>query len=599
MNRPAVLLKEAASLEEQFQSSRPWRTIARVYGRDRKALLQVFVLFFLKHSPAWALPVITANVVDIISRPEAHSIHEFWINAAVGTALVIQNPLSTLWFNGTVSRIVRGSEARLRVAICRRLQQLNISFYKHRSSAALQMKALRDVESMDQIARILSDSAINAVVSICIALTVTAIRAPSFLPAFLLLIPPVVLMRILLTKRIRKANKEFRLEVENLSSKISTMIEMIPVSRAHVVEEVELSRVATGVSTVQKRGMEVDSTNALFMSASWSLLTLLNMVGLMAAAWCSYHQYLPLSPGDVVMIGAYFGTITHAILNLNNMLPQFTRGFEAVRSIGEVLECPDIEQNHGKLQVPSVGGNFAFQKVSYQYDSTSQPAITHVDLEVRSGETIAFVGPSGSGKSTLVGLILGFLRPTSGRILLDGREMNEIDLRSYRRWLSVVSQETLLFQGTLRDNVIYGTENVTEERLQTALRDANVLEFVAALPDGMNTMIGEKGARLSGGQRQRIAIARAIIRNPRVLILDEATSALDVESEFLVQQALERLVEGRTTFIVAHRLSTIRNASRIVVLEHGKIVEMGTLEELLACKGKFSKMHSLQAAGKT
>jgi len=327
------------------------------------------------------------------------------------------------------------------------------------------------------------------------------------------------------------------------------------------------------------------------------LFTLLNLAGLVTAAWMCYHRIMPLKPGDVVLLSGYFNSISGAVLQIVNVFPSVTKGFESIRSIGDVLESPDVEQNRGKAAIADVRGDFVFDGIDFTYPGSDIPAVRDFNLHVRAGTTVAIVGQSGSGKSTMMGLVLGYQRPTRGSIVLDGQPMDGLDLRTYREHIAVVSQETLLFQGTLRDNIVYGAENVSEERLWQAIKDANAYEFVTKLPHGLDTILGERGARLSGGQKQRIAIARAVIRNPRVLILDEATSALDSESEYLVQEALDRLMRRRTTFVVAHRLSTIRNAGNIVVMENGLICESGTLDELLALGGPFAAMYNLQIGG--
>jgi len=211
------------------------------------------------------------------------------------------------------------------------------------------------------------------------------------------------------------------------------------------------------------------------------------------------------------------------------------------------------------------------------------------------GETVAFVGSSGSGKSTLLNLVLGFVRATNGQVLLDGADVQHLDMRTARRFVSVVPQESVLFEGTIRENIAYGLPHVDDGRILAALRDANVLDFVQSQPHGWDTVVGERGARLSGGQRQRLAIARALVRDPRILLLDEATSALDPESEVLVKEALSRLMRGRTTLVVAHRLSTIRQADRIIVLEHGRIVEQGSHDALIARDGRYAHLHLTQA----
>jgi ATP-binding cassette subfamily B protein len=241
----------------------------------------------------------------------------------------------------------------------------------------------------------------------------------------------------------------------------------------------------------------------------------------------------------------------------------------------------------------TMNGAVDFEHVHYHYPGEDKMVVADFHLSVRAGERIALVGASGSGKSTVMNLIIGLLSPTNGRICIDGVPLSDIPLQEYRRFLSVVPQNSILFSGSLRENITYGLQTYSEEEFMQALTDANVIEFLPSLSKGVDTLVGEHGDKLSGGQKQRICIARALIRKPRILILDEATSALDNVSEYHVQQAIDRLVEQRTTFIVAHRLSTIRNADRIVVMDEGKMVEVGTYEELMAKGGKFSELERL------
>jgi ATP-binding cassette subfamily B protein len=286
--------------------------------------------------------------------------------------------------------------------------------------------------------------------------------------------------------------------------------------------------------------------------------------------------------------------IVMSVSGLLTLYPQLARGIESIRSIGEVLECPDVEHNRGRHSIDTMSGAVNFENISFRYEEGKAAGVYDGSLDVASGECIALVGPSGAGKSTLMQLLIGFRRPQKGRILFDGQDMETLDMRTVRRLMSVVPQETILFSGSIRENIIYGLSDISDEKLNEVLVAANLTELVSGLPEGLDTRIGEDGAMLSGGQRQRIAIARALIRDPRILVLDEATSALDVVSEKKVQEAIECAVQNRTTFIVAHRLSTIRRADRIVVMKEGRIAEIGSYEELLAQRGLFFEMQQLQ-----
>ncbi|WP_258171431.1 ABC transporter ATP-binding protein [Paenibacillus sp. R14(2021)] len=286
--------------------------------------------------------------------------------------------------------------------------------------------------------------------------------------------------------------------------------------------------------------------------------------------------------------------ILGSVSSLITTYPNLAKGFESIHSITEILNSQEIEQNHGKLKLTDTNGHITFENVQLVYPGSEHHVLEEVTLTVQAGECVAFVGESGAGKSTILNLVTGFLQPTGGKMTIDGVNYDAIDLREYRKFLSVVPQTNILFSGTIRDNIVYGLPNITDDQIRKAIEMANLAELIDRLPLGINTKVGEHGGKLSGGQRQRIAIARALIRNPKIIILDEATSALDNASEYHVQKAMQELIKGRTTFIVAHRLSTIRDADRIVVMKQGRIAEIGTFDELIARKGEFYNLKQLQ-----
>ncbi|HVU10210.1 MAG TPA: ABC transporter ATP-binding protein [Phototrophicaceae bacterium] len=581
-------------LERRYKGEHPLRTLLLLYEGDVRNLALSVFWYVIKSSGQWTMPLLTAAVIDVIASPQTHSLNELWLYLGIMAFTYIQNVPTHYLFIRCLSTATRNLERRLRFALAWRLQHLSMHFYLRSSTGALQTKLLRDVEVVQNLTNQLFQIFPAALTTLTFAVIVTAIRAPAFLLFYLFMIPITIFLVLRLRRPIQERNRDFREQVEGMSSRLIEMIRLIPVTRAHGIEQEELNHVDDRLAQVQRTGMRLDTINAVFGAAAWVVFGLFQVLCLAVAAYGAYTQILPISVGEIVMLTSFFTSVTGAILGITYAIPDITRGFESIYSIGEILEDTDLERNQGKAAVAQVHGDFSFQSVSFAYPDTDDSSLKAVSLDVHAGETIAIVGPSGAGKSTLVNLVIGFLRPSSGRILLDGIDMEALDLSTYRRFLSVVPQETILFNGTIRENILYGTHDISAARLQKAIDDANVREFVEPLAAGLDTLIGERGARLSGGQRQRIAIARALIRDPRVLILDEATSALDSASELLIQQALERLLQNRTTFVVAHRLSTVRSASRIVVLDAGRIIEIGTHDDLLNHAGLYADLYGLQ-----
>ena len=365
-----------------------------------------------------------------------------------------------------------------------------------------------------------------------------------------------------------------------------------PVTRAHALEHCEVKKLTDSVTRIAESGYKMDKVYAIFGSANWVMFSLFQMICLFFTGILAYRGKITI--GDVSLYQSYFNSLIAQVSSIMGLLPIIAKGTESISSIGEILSSDDIEDNENKLKIKSLNGEYEFKNVCFKYDDKT-PVLNNFSLTVKAGETVALVGESGSGKSTVLNLVIGFNKLDSGSFKIDGIGADKIDMRSYRRFISVVPQNSILFSGTIRENITYGRKHVTEDLLNYAVKAARLESVIEKLPNGLDTMVGEHGAKLSGGQRQRISIARAIIRNPSVIIFDEATSALDSVTESEIQKAIENLTKNRTTFIVAHRLSTIKNADKIAVLDNGRCVEYGTYDELMAMKGRFYNLKQMQS----
>jgi ATP-binding cassette subfamily B protein len=550
------------------------------------------VLYFVKASPALLLPVLLAESIRVVGAPLPGTGSRLaWMYGGFAVLLAANIPLHMLYIRKSSKRL-RTMELRLRAALVRRLQQLSMAYHAGRESGRLQSKVLRDVDEIVRLGDTYFQQIIGAVVSLVFAFAYTLVQEPLMALGYLVAGPLTVGIMQAFRGSMQRRNDAFRREVESMSQRVSEMIGMVPVTRAHGLEEVEMEAMNVRLETVRTTGRRVDNVNAFFASSAWVVFMSAVTIVMGAAAWLALNGQVTVD--KIALYSALFQTVVFSLGNLLNMMPQVSKSIVSIRSIGEVLECPDVEANEGRRQVREVQGRIEFDDVTFAYPGKGSPAVDRFSLVIEPGECVAFVGESGGGKSTLMQLAIGFLRPQSGRILLDGAPMEEVDMRTWRRHIAVVPQQTILFSGTLRDNITYGMAGYTAEQIEAVLDAARLRDFVSQLAEGLDTPVGENGVRLSGGQRQRIAIARALIRNPRVIILDEATSALDSVSEHAVQQAINELVRNRTTLIVAHRLSTIRDARRVVVMAGGRAVESGSPAELAGRDGPFAILAKAQ-----
>lgn len=568
------------------------RTLIGIYKGNWRYLFGSAFFFVLKHSPVWVLPIVTSNIINLATGAMEGGIPAIVQNMLLMVVLVMLNVPLNYVHTRCYSHAYRSVEAGLRSALVRKLQQLSMRFHKKTASGRLQSKIMRDVEAVETLSDQLFVNMLQIILNITVALCVTISRSLVVFGFFILTIPVAVLIIVLFRKNIKRRNAEFRSEMEETSVEVMEMVERIPVSRAHALENWEKNRMTGRLTEVAKKGNKLDVTQSFLGSISWMTFQIFQVSCLAFTGYMAFRGRIPI--GDVVLYQNYFGSIINQVSAVITLIPILAKGLESLKSIGDILLDEDVEQNEGKECLSEVKGAFDFEQVDFQYEDGERKILDGLNLHIKPGETIALVGESGAGKSTVLNLAIGYYMPTAGRVKIDGRDMTEIDLRSYREHISVVPQSSVLFTGSLRENITFGLPPVSEERLREVIEAANLTDLVESLPCGIESHISEHGGNLSGGQRQRIAIARALIRDPQVIILDEATSALDSISERKIQEALERLMKGRTTLVVAHRLSTIRGADRIAVIEGGKCIELGDYDTLMAKKGAFWQLKQLQ-----
>lgn len=568
------------------------KTLLGLYKGHYVSLFFSVLFFFIKHSPVWILPIVTSNIINIATNPDENVVRDISLNVAFMCVMIIQNVFSNYVHVYLYSKTIRNMECNLRSSLVRKLQQLSISYHNAMQSGRLQSKIMRDVEQIETLSRQIFISVLSIIMNIAVALGIVVSKSLTVFVFFVLTVPVAVIIMVVFKNKIKLHNRQFRKDMEETSVRVMEMVELIPVTRAHALESTETMRMQEQLENVAKSGLKLDIIQSYFSSISWVAFQVFQVLCLGFTGYLAAQGEITV--GEVVMYQTYFSSIVAQVSSIITLLPTIAKGLESVDSVGDILLSHDIEDNDRKRKIKEVHGNITFDDVTFHYPDSEEPVLSHFNLSIKEGETIAFVGGSGAGKTTVLNLVIGFIKTTGGRILIDGQDMNELNLKSFRQHIAVVPQTSILFTGTIRDNITYGKDDISEKELQKVIDAANLREFIDSLPDGLDSKITEHGSNLSGGQRQRISIARAFVRDPSILILDEATSALDSISEKQIQTAINNLVKDRTTLIVAHRLSTIRDADKIAVIGHGGLEEFGTYEELMAKKGKFYELKELQ-----
>ena len=408
----------------------------------------------------------------------------------------------------------------------------------------------------------------------------------------MVIFPPAIYVINQFGKRIRDASTRIQAKVADISSYLERTVFGIKIIKSFATEDWEKTR----FRKENRERYSIAMKRARLAAYLFPLIEMMSAVGMLAVFWFGLWQVITggLTIGWFIGFIAMVGVVYKPVKTLGTFNTSFQQALASAERIFEILDVePEVHDAPDAVPISGIKGDVDFRDVSFSYDG-KRPVLNHINLKVKAGESIALVGPSGGGKTTFVSLLTRFYEITDGEITIDGCPVSKITLRSLRQQVGLVPQETVIFGGTVRENVAYGQFDATEDEIIQAARSANAHEFITKLPNDYDTSIGERGMQLSGGQRQRLAIARAILKDPHILILDEATSSLDTESEALIQEALANLMKNRTTFVIAHRLSTVINADRIIVLDNGKIVESGTHQQLLAQNGLYRRLCDAQ-----
>ncbi len=472
------------------------------------------------------------------------------------------------------------------------LQKLSFSYYDNTKVGTLMSRMTTDLFDVTEFAHHCPEEFLIAGIKIICAFVLLCTMSVTLTLIVFSVIPIMIVTLIYFRMKMRDNFRESRKQIGELNSQIEDSLLGIRVVKSFAKENVEQEKFEKGNCEYLRLKSARYSIMAGFMSSTRFFDGLMYIIVVVAGAIFMING--EITAPDYVAYLMFVTTLLTSIRRIVEFAEQFQLGLSGVERFCEVMDVePEIADAKDAKEIGRVVGAVCFEDVSFHYESETRNVLTNLDLSVKAGESVALVGPSGGGKTTLCSLIPRFYEVNSGRITIDGEDIRSLTLRSLRENIGVVAQDVYLFSGSVRENIAYGKTNATDAEIEEAARLAGAHEFISALPNGYDTYVGERGVKLSGGQKQRISIARLFLKNPPILILDEATSALDNESEKLVQESLEKLAKGRTTFTIAHRLTTVRNADRILVLTEEGIAESGTHEELLSKGGIYSELYKM------
>ena len=572
----------------------PWRRLLG-YLRPHLGLFAIAVVALVVGTLAGLLlPLVVGGFVgEVVSAGDAGGLDQLVLLLAGLTVVLAVTTFAQTWALGVMGeRIV----ARLRGQVFDRLVSLELDFYTRRRVGELISRLSSDVTQVRTMLTQTLTSLLSSVLSLIGAVAILFLLSPSLLIIILALAPALVIVAMVFARPLRRLSTKVQDAIAASTTTAEEALSGIRVVKSFGREGWERQRYDEDLRGVVGTATRLVTARGLF----GAMMTLLGFGTLIVILWYTGRLVIEgsLTLGSLTSFLLYGIAIGTSLSSVAGIYGQFQEGAGAVVRVFEIIdERPTIRDDPAALALTEVEGGITFEGVSFGYGA-ERAVLRDIDLDIAPGEVLAVVGPSGAGKTTLCNLIPRLWDVSEGRLLIDGHDVREVGLASLREAISLVPQEATVFGGSAAENIRYGRLEASHDELVAAARAANAHDFIEALPDGYDTVLGDRGTRLSGGQRQRVAIARAILKDAPILILDEATSSLDNESERLVQEALVRLMEGRTTIVVAHRLSTIRHADRIAVLDDGWLLELGTHEELLAQDGLYAHLWRLQATEK-
>ncbi len=472
------------------------------------------------------------------------------------------------------------------------LHTLSVSFFSRRRTGELLSRLMNDVTVVQSVVTETPIDSAKQLVTFVGGITFLLMMNWRLCLLILILLPLLVLVAKVFGRRLKSLSTSIQDHTAAMSTLIEEVISGIRIVKSFVQTQREENRFAAQVEQTLALTMRKAGVMAVFIP----VISLLTFSAAAAVLWYGGRQVIDgsVSPGDLFAFVLFAGILIGPFSSAARVFAQIREAQGATQRVFEILDTgSEVSDSPTATTLSSVSGHIRAEHIGFAYDPR-QPVLTDISFEAKPGELVAIVGPTGAGKTTVMNLLHRFYDPTEGRITIDGHDLRQVTMDSWYRQIALVPQETILFGGTILDNIRYGNEKATQEEVVAASRAAHAHDFIMSFPDQYQTIVGEKGINVSGGQRQRIAIARAIVKSPRILLLDEATSALDSESERLVQEALEQLMKGRTTFVIAHRLTTIQRADRILVLNKGRLVETGTHAELMDHKGLYQYLYTLR-----